>query len=283
MTTLIDAKSRERWIEAHPYLEGIADFQELVEHAAAGAAPLEVRPDWEAYAADLAAGVPLLQSPRAALDVAPAAGEALAVVVAGVAAADLPPTLAEPARRLEASLRRDPRAARAAIAWLLCGAPEKGEPGTGGLARHLGWTALQQVLAPLVAEFGRWRDEERWRRGVCPTCGAAPGVGALVVEGEGRRRELACGCCRTRWAFERVACPFCGSEDAEALGVLEVAQEPGLRLDVCEGCKGYVKTYAGAGAPELFLADWPTLHLDLLARERGYRRLGATLYELPEA
>jgi len=42
-----------------------------------------------------------------------------------------------------------------------------------------------------------------------------------------------------------------------------------------------VKTYTAEGDEELFLADWPTLHLDLLARGRGLRRLGTSLYELP--
>jgi FdhE protein len=62
--------------------------------------------------------------------------------------------------------------------------------------------------------------------------------------------------------------------------VLEVQDEPGLRLDVCEACKGYVKTYDGEGREALLLADWPTLHLDVIARERGYVRHGASLYEL---
>jgi FdhE protein len=146
--------------------------------------------------------------------------------------------------------------------------------------RYLGWTALQRVLAPLVAEFERWRDEERWHRGECPTCGSAPMMGTLIPVAEGRGRQLACGCCRTRWTFKRVACPFCANEDANRLGVLELEGEPGLRLDVCEECKGYVKTYTGTRDLELVLSDWPTLHLDVLARERGYERRGASLYEL---
>jgi FdhE protein len=105
-------------------------------------------------------------------------------------------------------------------------------------------------------------------------------MGTLVSIAEGRGRQLACGCCRTRWAFKRVACPFCGNEDANRLGVLELDQEPELRLDVCEECKGYVKTYTGTRDLELVLSDWPTLHLDVLARDRGYERRGASLYEL---
>ena len=271
--------STKKWIESHPYLEGVAAFQALVEGAAADAAPLARRPAWDAYAADLAAGVPLLRSARGGLDVAAAGAVALRAVAARVAAAELPPAIAGPAKALDVALR-EPRAAEAAIAWLVCGSPEKNGPEGAGLVRYLGWTALQRVLAPLVAEVGRWRDEERWRRGECPTCGSAPMMGTLIPVAEGRGRQLACGCCRTRWTFKRVACPFCANEDANRLGVLELEGEPGLRLDVCEECKGYVKTYTGTRDLELVLSDWPTLHLDVLARERGYERRGASLYEL---
>ncbi|ABS27238.1 formate dehydrogenase accessory protein FdhE [Anaeromyxobacter sp. Fw109-5] len=271
--------STKKWIEAHPYLEGVAAFQALVEAAAAQAAPIARRPAWDAYAADLAAGVPLLRSARAGLDVAPEGAAALRAVTAAVSRAALPPAIATAAKALDEALSA-PRAAEAAIAWLVCGSPEKGQPEGGGLVRYLGWTALQRVLAPIVAEFDRWRDEERWRRGECPTCGSAPTMGTLVSVAEGRGRQLACGCCRTRWTFKRVACPFCDNEDANRLGVLELEQEPGLRLDVCEACKGYVKTYTGTRDLELVLSDWPTLHLDVLARDRGYRRLGTSLYEL---
>jgi FdhE protein len=102
----------------------------------------------------------------------------------------------------------------------------------------------------------------------------------LADEGGARARHLACGCCGTRWRYRRVACPFCESEDARQLGVLEIDREPSLRLDVCDGCKGYVKTYTGAGEEDFFLADWPTLHLDVLARDRGYERRGASLFAL---
>ena len=55
-----------------------------------------------------------------------------------------------------------------------------------------------------------------------------------------------------------------------------------FRIDLCRACKGYVKTYVGEGEEDLFLSDWSTLHLDLLAVRRGFRRLGASLYDIPE-
>ncbi len=103
---------------------------------------------------------------------------------------------------------------------------------------------------------------------------------AQLVAGEGGRpRLLACGCCGTRWRFRRIGCPYCGNEDPARLDVIEQGPS-GVRLDVCEACRGYVKTYTGAGQEVLLLADWTTLVLDAMAGERGYRRRGASLYDL---
>ena len=60
-----------------------------------------------------------------------------------------------------------------------------------------------------------------------------------------------------------------------------VEGEGGLRIDYCESCRGYLKTYAGEGSENVLLADWTSLHLDLIACDRGLRRLAASLYALP--
>jgi FdhE protein len=104
----------------------------------------------------------------------------------------------------------------------------------------------------------------------------------LVASDEGRRRFLACCCCGTRWRYRRIGCPHCGIETAEDMGVLQVEGEEGLRIDVCNECRAYLKTYIGEGDEDLFLSDWPTLHLDLQATGLGYQRVGASLYELPQ-
>ena len=56
--------------------------------------------------------------------------------------------------------------------------------------------------------------------------------------------------------------------------------EAGLRIDHCEACKGYLKTYDGQGNEELLLADWSSLHLDLLAHDRGLKRMAASMFDL---
>ena len=102
----------------------------------------------------------------------------------------------------------------------------------------------------------------------------------LIGTDPGRLRLLACGCCSTRWRYRRTGCPFCEPSDDHRLAVVAVDGEGGLRIDYCETCKGYLKTYNGEGSEGVLLGDWTSLHLDVIARERGLKRLAASLYEL---
>lgn len=269
-----------QWIAGHPYLEGVAALHALVTEAAAEVPTVAAAGAWEAAAAELESGVPLLASRAAAVDVVAAGAKALRRIAARVAEAPVPEAIATPARALRVAFDAEPSLAEEAVRWLVEGAPADGAPAAAGLVRFLGWAGLRRVLAPVVAGFDRGRDGARWRRGACPTCGSPPSMAALVPVADGRARELACGCCGTRWGFQRVACPFCGNEQADRLALLQIEQEPALRLDVCEECKGYLKTWTGEGDAALYLSDWATLHLDLLARDQGFQRRGTSLYDL---
>ena len=100
----------------------------------------------------------------------------------------------------------------------------------------------------------------------------------LVGADPGRKRLLCCGCCGTRWQFTRTACPFCEA-NSQRLTSLAIEGEPRLRIDHCESCRGYLKTYDGEGDESLLLADWSSLHLDLIAHDRGLMRLAASLFD----
>jgi FdhE protein len=149
-----------------------------------------------------------------------------------------------------------------------------------GLLLYLAWTATARFLRPVVKAFDSWRDEERWLRSYCPTCGSLPAMAQLVGIDPGRLRLLACGCCGTRWRYRRIGCPFCESEDDHRLSALAIEGEKYLRIDYCQSCCAYLKTYDGQGSKHLFLADWSSLHLNIIARDRGLKRLAASLYEL---
>jgi FdhE protein len=137
---------------------------------------------------------------------------------------------------------------------------------------------MERFLRPVVRGFDGWRNEERWLRRYCPTCGSLPAMAQLAGVDPGRKRLLSCACCRTRWQFTRTGCPFCET-DSQRLATVTIDSEPGLRIDHCESCSGYLKTYNGEGSETLWLSDWSSLHLDLIAHDRGLKRLAASLYE----
>lgn len=264
--------STDPWLKAHPYLAPLASLCARIDAAAAG---LELAgpaiPDWSAHLADYQAGVPLLQSSAIALDLEPA-GRWVVALLARLAQDPPPGRAGAEIRALAAELR-----AEGVVDWLLSG--EGLAPCAPGMLRFLGWNGLARELAPLVEAFANWRVEERWMQRYCPTCGSPPAMSQLVGTDPGRRRLLACGCCRTRWRFARTRCPFC-ENDSQRLSVITFEAEPRLRLDHCESCRGYVKTYVGEGEEALLLSDWSSLHLDLVALDRGLGRRCASLFEL---
>jgi len=138
---------------------------------------------------------------------------------------------------------------------------------------------LSEFLEPLVAAFGEWRDEDRWMRAYCPTCGSPPAMAQLVGNDPGRKRLLCCGCCGSRWRYARTGCPFCETE-SHRLSSVGIEGEGGLRIDYCASCRAYLKTYNGQGAESVLLADWTSLHLDVVARDRGLQRKATSLYDL---
>lgn len=71
---------------------------------------------------------------------------------------------------------------------------------------------------------------------------------------------------------------FCQSADDHRLAVVAIEGEAGLRIDYCEACGGYVKTYEGTGSESVLLADWTSFHLDVIASDRRRKRLPASLY-----
>jgi len=254
----------EVWLEQHPYLQPVAHVHALVEEAADGiAVPTAPVPNWDRYATDFLAGVPLLKAFSYTFDFA-AAEVAAHTLIRKLASDSLPEPLATQCRELDAELATT----------------GSGSPVHPGLLRYLGWVVMARSLAPVLDEFDAWRNEERWLRNYCPTCGEPPAMGQLVGKDPGRLRKLACGRCRTRWRYRRTGCPFCEGKGDSRLAVVTVEGESGLRIDYCDACKGYLKTYDGEGSESVLLADWTSIHLDMIARDRGLKRMAASLYDL---
>jgi len=136
---------------------------------------------------------------------------------------------------------------------------------------------LFNTSKPFVANYarvleGQFRDD-LWRENFCPVCGWKPVMAANT--GESRRRVLHCALCDTEWSFKNLECPHCLNEDHETLGYLTVEDDEVYRVNICEKCKGYIKSVNEENLftrENFFLTDIKTLHLDLLAQREGYCR-----------
>lgn len=265
--------TRDVWLSRHPYLRPVAELHALVNDTLADSfVTVTAEFPWNSYLEDFQRGVPLLHSPAAEKTLTLAAGmlePALAKLTSSLGG-----RLAE--NTSVAEIDQSKYSSGRVLNWLLDG----GGPVRPGLLRFLGWTILSRQIRPLVIAFAAWRDEERWRRPYCPACGSPPTMGQLVGKDPGRQRFLFCGCCKTRWQYQRTRCPFCEDPDDHRLSVLAVEGEAGLRIDYCESCRGYLKTYDGQGNEGVLLEDWTSIHLDVTACDRGLKRLAASLYEL---
>ncbi len=278
MDKAIDPMTQDVWLSKHAYLESVAQLQTLVNTAAAGI-PNEglCVPTWDDYAPDFQRGIPLLESSAVVIDLA-AAARAVVLLIQKLTLAPLPGKLAHETSALDSELRGAPDAPRRAVTWLLD--RDVYASACPGLLRYLGWTAMARYLRPVVDAFAGWRDEERWLRSYCPTCGSRPTMGQLVGTDPGRLRLLSCGRCKTRWRYSRTGCPFCENQNDHHLSVLAVEGEGGLRIEYCEACRGFLKTYDGEGSENVLLADWTSIHLDIIAHDRGLIRSAASLYEV---
>jgi FdhE protein len=271
--------TQDLWLEAHSYLRPLADLSAQVDHAAAGIEVFAARiPDWEDYRADFLTGVPLLPSTAAAVDLEPG-GRMAGALLERLASGTSSGRLAAETRALDTELRRESWSSRRIADFLL--GDHTLRPPFPGLLRYLAWTATARFLRPVVKAFDTWRDEEQWLRRYCPTCGSLPAMAQLVGVDPGRKRLLSCGCCGTRWRYRRIGCLFCESADDHRLSALAIEGEKYLRIDYCPSCGAYLKTYDGEGSEIFFLADWTSLHLDVIACDRGLKRLAASLYTLP--
>jgi len=116
-------------------------------------------------------------------------------------------------------------------------------------------------------------DEDMWDKGYCPICGSQPLMGEL--RGEEGKRIWTCSFCGTQWHGKRVMCPFCENTDQGSLRYFYTEKEKAYRIDICDKCKRYIKTVDSRQlAEEIFLPveDIATLHLDILAGDKGFKR-----------
>ena len=87
-------------------------------------------------------------------------------------------------------------------------------------------------------------------------------------------RYSLCSYCGCQWRIDRLSCSVCGGKEQGALHYFYGEGEDACRIDLCDACHHYIKTidYRNLEESDPCLEDLATLHLDLLAAQKGYRR-----------
>jgi FdhE protein len=142
------------------------------------------------------------------------------------------------------------------------------------LAEHVFVAAVLQVHFARLAATLEAKALVPVGDGVCPACGGPP-VSSMVVGWSDAHatRFCACSLCGTLWNYPRIRCTLCGS--TQGIAYQEIARGPATaKAETCDSCHGYVKILQQHKDPALdpVADDVATLALDLLLRERGYRR-----------
>ena len=134
---------------------------------------------------------------------------------------------------------------------------------------------IDATLKPFLVSHARvmidLANQERWRRDYCPICGGKPDFAFL--DSEIGARWLMCSRCDTEWLFQRLQCPYCGSQDQSDLSYFS-DDEGVYRLYTCEQCHKYIKAIdLRSTIPEvpLPLVRIITLDMDRQAQEMGYQ------------
>jgi FdhE protein len=133
-------------------------------------------------------------------------------------------------------------------------------------------TSIRPSIEAGVEQLRRELDPETWLKGYCPLCGSLPSL-SLLKEEVGKR-YLLCSYCGYQWRTDRISCPFCTNKDQESLHYFFGKGEETHRMDLCDKCHQYIKTIDTRNLQESdpVLEDLSTLHLDLLASQKGYMR-----------
>ena len=115
-------------------------------------------------------------------------------------------------------------------------------------------------------------DSETWRKSHCPVCGSLPSLNLL--KGEGGKRYSLCSYCGYQWRIARLSCSFCSNKEQGSLKYFYGEGEESHRIDLCDKCHHYIKTidYRNLEESDPSLEDLATLHLDVLAAQKGYER-----------
>jgi FdhE protein len=132
--------------------------------------------------------------------------------------------------------------------------------------------SIKPSVEATVEQLRTELDPETWLKGYCPVCGSLPSL-SLLKEEVGKR-YLLCSFCGYQWRIDRLFCPFCTNKDQRSLHYFHGEGEEAHRIDLCDKCHQYIKTIDFRKIEEFdpVLEDLATLHLDILANQKGYKK-----------
>lgn len=140
---------------------------------------------------------------------------------------------------------------------------------------------LAETLAPLIIEMP-------WSKGCCPICGDQPSLAFLrpkdpepseFLVSKSGQFWLHCSLCAHNWRYVRSKCPHCETTDHEKLEYFHVQGREDERIYACSSCKRYIPCVdltSRAAPVDLNMEPLALLHLDHLAREKGFTPLAQT-------
>jgi len=280
----------DEWVKEHPYLDEIANLQKMImtvlEELKLDEIALEdLIPNWSEIEKELEKGIPALKATTindAAIELAV---EGVGKVLEAFENAELPQQLSEQISKFKALIDEKPEFTSQVLKGVLAEENSyvdelENAQINHGVVMFLAWNILTHILEPLKLRVEESQKDIKWIKEYCPVCGQLPAMAQFVRTSKGRERDMVCGCCTTKWRYKRRGCPYCKNDDQKTLNIIELTDVLDLRIDTCDKCKGYVKTYTDEGNEEVVLADWSTLHMDIIAQNGGFKRIGYQLYEV---
>ncbi|MDP3284942.1 MAG: formate dehydrogenase accessory protein FdhE [Desulfobacterales bacterium] len=133
------------------------------------------------------------------------------------------------------------------------------------------YNSIKPSLSIFAESASKYLDKNNpWEKGYCPVCGNLPVISTFESDG---KRFLTCSFCWHKWTVTRLFCPFCENREAGSLHYLFSEDEKEYRIDVCDRCNKYIKnvdTRIISRFAYLPLEQIATLHLDIMAKEKGF-------------
>jgi FdhE protein len=114
-------------------------------------------------------------------------------------------------------------------------------------------------------------DNIYWQNGKCPVCAAVPSLSILE---QGVQRKYCCSFCGSIGHYMRIGCPYCNNQIPEKINIMYPEDRKDVRIDTCNNCKSYVKTFQAALLEEQSLdeTDLISLPFDIVAQNKGFHR-----------